>query len=301
MAFVPSGGLAPSTRSTSQLREGSELVEAGGDLELFPTNLPFQRIQGGETLRTYKMPPGSERVQMTFKTNGRPLKARAEIWLGPTRRVHYCEMDLHDGMVTPYSATLKFKSGVEPVLRIATTSSHEFPMEAGVAVPSDDRNTELNDLFNRVWDNAEHTAVQGGQVVGGHGAVRVFPIPADVDSVQVLFWSKDVGKKSFKSLIEILQGPNNKKQVYDLQCGGSTQPYHGVFQTPGEGWQIRMYNKKYVEDGLVETSVVPYKRNGKLCTAIESLKPLEQSMTGTAGTMGGSVTPGPDNSRPWWQ
>ena len=38
--------------------------------------------------------------------------------------------------------------------------------------------------------------------------------------------SADVGKKSFKSNIELLQGPSNPKISMSLRCGGSTQPFH---------------------------------------------------------------------------
>eukprot|EP00966_Prymnesium_polylepis_P333180 7388651-Prymnesium_polylepis.1 len=73
-----------------------------------------------------------------------------------------------------------------------------------------------------------------------------------------MIWSKDVGRKSFKTNIEILQGPNNAKQFINLRCGGSTQPYHAVINTPGSGWMIRCNSKKYLEDGLFEIAVAPF-------------------------------------------
>ena len=90
------------------------------------------------------------------------------------------------------------------------------------------------------------------------GAVRDFDIDPTWDKTQIMVWSKDAGKKSFKTNIEILQGPNNQKQHLNLRCGGSTQPYHAVINTPGAGWKIRCNSKKFLEDGLFEIAVAPY-------------------------------------------
>jgi hypothetical protein len=220
--------------------------------------MPMRRIEGEGTLVTYQMPVDAERVQMVFQTNGRPLKAKVALWLGPIRQTHGMEIDLEDGNETPFRATLKFKKG-GPTLKISTSSGLEFPMMAGVQVPTPARSAELAQITQSVWDSAkEKLLVQGGSVSGGHGAVRTFPIAGNVESIQVLVWSIDTGKKSIKAKIELLQGPNNAKQSYDLQLGGGSQPYHAVFETPGEGWMLRIYNKKFVEDGLFQVAVVPY-------------------------------------------
>jgi len=92
----------------------------------------------------------------------------------------------------------------------------------------------------------------------GNGAVRDFTIPAGIKAVQIMYWSKETGKKSLKAKMERLQGPNNPKQTFDLRCGGGSQPYHMMLEMPDRsGGVIRLINKKYMEDGLFEVVVTP--------------------------------------------
>jgi hypothetical protein len=165
-----------------------------------------------------------------------------------------------DGNETPYMATLRFKA-LAQMLRIITSDSVEFPVKASVYVPPPDRAALLKDNTARLWKSAGPTqkmTVQGGSVSGGGGAIRWWQVPPEVQSVQVISWAKDTSKKSFKGKIWVLQGPNTMKQSYDLQCGGGSQPYHAVIQTPGDGCTIGIQNKKFLEDGLFEFAVLPY-------------------------------------------
>ena len=178
-------------------------------------------------------------------------------------------IDMENGSITPFRSVLKFKKGVGPVLRVITTDSVEFPMEASISVPSKERSDMIGASTQRLFDSSEKLLIQGGDIVspsgtgigssgGKSGSVRTYPIPTDVNSIQLICWSRDTGSKSLKALIELLQGPNNVKQRYDLQVSGSHQPYTCIFKTPGPGYQIRIRNKKFVEDGLFQAVIVPY-------------------------------------------
>lgn len=234
--------------------------QAQKNYDLFPENPPMEVIQGGGTVKTYQMPPWAERCQYTLETYGRPLKCTVQLWVGPIRNVHTMTIDSEDGRKTPYSATIKFKK-LGPTLKISTSDDVELPVLASVSVPPPERSDELGKIFDEVWDNCipeEKQKIQGGSTDGGPGTVRTWSIPNNVESIQLLAWSKYVSKLSLKCKIEVLQGPNNHKQDMFLQCGGGTQPYHGVIQTPGDGWLIRVINKKFVEDGLFEMAIVPF-------------------------------------------
>jgi len=250
--FPPSGGGISYQGSMEGLNQPS-----GVDV-LFPEVLPMETIQGGNTVRTYKMPQGTERAQYMLKSNGRPLKAKVEILLGPIRTVHTMRIDNMNGQEQPVRGTIKFKKGGDPMIRITTSEQAEFPVIAGVYVPSPERSEEIGKITETVFDNNPKQLCQGGTVGGGKGSVRTFHIPPDVDAIQMVCWSKDVGKKSIKTNIEILQGPNTQNQRYYLQCGGSTQPHHAIYEVPGPGWVIRIRNDKFLEDGHFQACVVPY-------------------------------------------
>jgi hypothetical protein len=263
-APAPPGNAGPLSRPPNLVpdMDSSELVA----MDMFPVYPSLETVQGGGTVRTYKMPIWANKVQMLFTTDGRPLKAEANLWLGPLRVVHTLQVDMEDGAKTPYQATLTFKK-MGQVLKISTSDTLEFPMLAGVYVPNPDRADELTMNTEDVWESAspeQKKRIQGGSTSGGGGAIRYWQIPANVQSVQLLGWSRDVGKKSFKLKVEVLQGPNNIKQGFFVQCGGGSQPYHSVIQTPGSGSVIRITNQKFLEDGLVEIAMIPYEVTGEV-------------------------------------
>jgi hypothetical protein len=218
------------------------------------------RVEGGKTLKTFKMPEHAERVQyMITSPTGRPLKARVELWIGPIRKVHEMILNCMNGQEYPLKATLQFKK-LSPVLQISTDGEFEFPLLCNVFVPTPEESTRIGKLTAGMFNSAPlKDRVQGGSTIDKKGgAIRSFKIDPSWEKTQIMVWSKDVGKKSFRTNIEVLQGPNNQKQHISLQCGGSTQPYHCVIDTPGPDWTVRCNSKKFVEDGLFEIALAPF-------------------------------------------
>lgn len=228
---------------------------------MFPTDIPMRKMQGGGTVRTWDIPHDAERLSYYIRTNGRPLKALVELWVGPIRRIHQVDIECEDGDMTPFRAMLKFKPGTK-TLKISTTGSHEFPIEFGAEVPNAQRMEETWAATQKVFDTSPKTTVQGGSTEGGGGSVRYFNIPDDVETTQMVLWSRDLGKRTVKAQIEVLQGPNSVRQLYTLHCGGSTQPYHCIIPTPGPGWTIRIIATNYMEFPF-SAVVTPYELSGE--------------------------------------
>lgn len=241
--------------------EPASALSPAGDFEIFPEYDSLETLESGGTVRTYAMPTWATRVQYRLETNGRPMKGEVNLWLGPERKTHTLKVDSENGKQFPVQVTLKFKP--TPVLKVSTTDLANYPMKVGVHVPSPERAKELEMHTEDVWDNLideeEKKLIQGANTDGKYGKRVNWIIPENVDSVQLLGWNRDSGRKSFKVEVELLHGPNNVRQYYFLQCGGGSQPYHAVFQTPGTGWVVRIRNKKFVEDGLIHIAVKPYR------------------------------------------
>lgn len=220
------------------------------------------RIEGGGTQKTFQMPKDADRVQYILTSpSGRPVMARVEMWVGPSRCVHTLVYDCMNGGSFPIRATLGFEKGVAPVLKISTYGPAEFPLQCGVFVPSAEQSEEIDGITENVFDTAPmRSRVHGGSTMDAAGEAQCFPVDHTWEKTQFMAWSKNVGKKSFESYVEFLQGPSNAKLSLYLHCGDTTQPFHAVVDTPGSGWMIRCNSQKPAEDGLFEMAVAPYER-----------------------------------------
>jgi hypothetical protein len=132
---------------TSYPGPSDDFYEMYQDLEA----IKWENIEGGGTIRTYAMPAWADRLQYQICSHGRPLRAEAQIWLGPLRKVHTCTIDNENGDMNPFMTTMKFKQQ-SPVLKISTTDGVEYPCRVKVSVPSPERAKELAKNTERIWN-----------------------------------------------------------------------------------------------------------------------------------------------------
>jgi hypothetical protein len=232
---------------------------SGGDLRS-PRDLPFQNSMGsnmmsidqiwetstpttvqGGSLRTWSYAnPAVERVHVLLKTDGRPLDADVELWQGPDNTPHKMKVYVEDGAKRTFSAFIDTPRSPNTIC-IKNTGHLEFPLYSCVGP-------------DKVAGDAclAATSVGRGEVIQG-GALRTYAFEPIVDSVAVLI--KTDGRP-LNARIELLQGPNNNKQVLELYTeDGLDRPFMAIIQTPGSGNVVRVVNTAPVEFPMHATVV----------------------------------------------
>jgi len=199
-------------------------------------------VQGG-SLRTWSYrSPVIEQVQVVIRTEGRPLDADIELWHGPNNIPCKMRVYVENGQTRPFSAVIETPRGPNTVA-IRNIGQMEFPIAANV-------------IANNVDVPSADCLASSATIQGG--AIRTYPFDPSVDSVQVLL--KTDGRP-LNARLELLQGPNNNKQVVELYTeDGCDRPFFCVLETPGSGNVVRIVNTAPVEFPMT-ACVVPHSIN----------------------------------------
>ena len=197
-------------------------------------------VQGG-SLRTWSYKsPLVEQVQVTLSSEGRPIDGDIELWHGPDNTPCKMRIYIEDGQIRPFTAVLETPRGPNTIA-IKNIGQIEFPLTTYVT----SENIETPNV----------DCLSSGSTIQG-GALRTYPFDPLVDSVQILLRTDG---RPLNSRIELLQGPNNNKQVIELYTeDGCDRPFFCVIETPGSGNVIRVVNTAPIEFPMFAT-VVPHR------------------------------------------
>jgi hypothetical protein len=241
---------APAMQLEAATQMSAPVQTAGFSGGVVPTKQPSFvdagiLVQGG-SLRTWSYrSPSVEQVQVTLSTEGRPLDADIELWHGPDNTPCKMRVYVENGQLRPFSAVIETPRGPNTVA-IRNIGQIEFPIAANVVADG--------------VDNPSADCAASSMTIQG-GALRTYPFDPSVDSVQVLL--KTDGRP-LNARIELLQGPNNNKQVVELYTeDGCDRPFFAILETPGSGNVVRVVNTAPVEFPMT-AAVVPHSINDQM-------------------------------------
>jgi hypothetical protein len=203
---------------------------------------PVQIVQGG-SLRTWSYrSPHVDQLQVVLSSEGRPLDADIELWHGPDNTPFKMRVYSENGDTRPFSAVVETPRGPNTVA-IRNIGQLEFPISA--------------DVVHDHVDQPSGEALSQSTIVQG-GALRTFPFDPSVESVEILLTTDG---RPLNARIELLQGPNNNKQVIELYAeDGRDRQFFAIIETPGAGNVIRVVNTAPVEFPM-RASVLPHSIN----------------------------------------
>jgi len=186
-------------------------------------------VQGG-ALRTCAFDEEVGRVAVLLKSEGRPLTATVDLWQGPDNAPQKMSVYLEKGHIRPFRCIVE-APGSSNAIAIRNTAQLEYPMVAALEVDMA-RNGESPSVDD------DYTIVQGGSVF-------TQPFEPKVQSVKV---SLATNLRPLNARIELLQGPNNVKEVVEVYSEqGKERPFNLILETPGVGNVVRIVNTASVE------------------------------------------------------
>lgn len=190
-------------------------------------------VQGGSLRTWHYSNPAVDALQILLKSEGRPIDCDVDLWNGPNNTPHKMRVYVEDGDLRTFNAIVGTPRGPNSVA-IRNIGQLEFPVDA---VVRPDMQDGLAASIASVVSRSE--VIQGG-------AIRTWPFNPIVQSVAVIL--KTDGRP-LNARIELLQGPNNNKQVVELYTeDGLERPFFAIIETPeAAGSVIRIVNSAPLE------------------------------------------------------
>jgi len=193
----------------------------------------MQRVEG-TSRKTWKFNDMSkDRVQVALSSEGRPINADTQLWLGPDWTPFKMTAYSEDGRMRPIQ-TLIGTRNKSAMIEVRNIGDSQFPFSAA-------SNYAEGPM---VTLPAEIPASTEGERVDG-GAIRSFVMDPATEQVEVVLCTDG---RQLNARIELLNAPNNPKQTYEcFTNNGDLNRLCVAFNTPDAGNTIRLVNLAPVE------------------------------------------------------
>jgi hypothetical protein len=190
---------------------------------------PVQRIEG-QTRKTWSFPDISQdRVSVAVGTEGRPLHADIDLWIGPDWTPFKLNVYSEDGKLRPIQTLIGTRN--KPAnIDIVNTGPSEMAVTAAA--------TYAQDAIAKVAQRPRGEICQGS-------AIRSYSIDPNTKQLEVCL--KTDGKQ-LNAKLELLNSPNNPKQTLEVFTNnGDLNSVCVCFNTPDASTTLRVHNLASVE------------------------------------------------------
>jgi len=241
-AFNAGGVNAGRSGLAAQSRVGVSPISAMADAaatsgwdikEITPDGSLVQRVEG-KTRKTWKFNDLSkDRVQVALTSEGRPVNADIQLWLGPDWTPFTLKAYSEDGKARPIQ-TLVGTRNKAAMIEVRNVGEYEFPFNAA----SNYAKGEMALVPQEI------PATTSGERVDG-GALRSFPLDPSAEQLEVVL---NTDGKQLNARIELLNAPNNPKQTFEVFTNnGELNSLCVCFNCPDAGNTVRIVNLAPVE------------------------------------------------------
>lgn len=190
----------------------------------------------GESRRTFDFNDLTrETIQCSISTEGRPLEAAIQVWIGPDWTPYKINCYSDDGFRFPVQTLIGTRS---------KTAQLELRNTQGMAMPFVAACSYAPESLEKIRSEIPETQPEKEVRVQG-GAISSQPLP-ECDQVRV-FLKTDT--RMLNARVELLNGPNNVKQAFEMFTNnGVLNSFYAVLETPPGGtYTIRISNMASVE------------------------------------------------------
>ena len=234
-AFAVGGARPFSVKSSPASAAPSICMADGWEMkDISPDGALVQRVEG-MTRKTWKFNDiTKDTVQVAVASEGRPVNADIQLWLGPDWTPFTMKAYSEDGKLRPIQ-TLVGTRNKAATIEIRNVGEYEFPFNAASNYAVGAMATLPKDM----------PAATEGERVDGGGALRSYPLDPSTEQLEVVL---NTDGKQLNAKIEILNGPNNPKQTFEcFTNNGLLNSLSVCFNTPDTGNTVRIVNLAAVE------------------------------------------------------
>jgi len=202
--------------------------------EITPDGSLMQRVEG-RTRKTWKFNDLSkDRVQVALTSEGRPVNADIQLWIGPDWTPFSLKAYSEDGKLRPVQ-TLVGTRNKAAMIEVRNVAEGEFPFSAASNYAKGAMEIFPKE-FPKEFPSAER--VDGG-------ALRSFPLDSSAKELEVLL---NTDGRQLNARVELLSGPNTPKQTFEVFTNnGELNSLCVCFNTPDAGNTVRIVNLAPVE------------------------------------------------------